>query len=489
VNGGDLSNAADLILTYNPAEIEILDSLPAFPGIQIQPGSAFESYAGNSVNTSTGTIKLVGYSSASNFSSTAVFASISFKPRPNVTTGSFTFQFSGANPYNTLDSNIADAITAYDILSSVSNATYNFSAGSCYTDTTPPSITFQSPINNESNISGSHPITVVISDTGGVNMNSIAVTINGVSYTSSSPNVSITGAPNSYTVTLIPTVPFNSSQSSVITVTASDFAGNVKSSNITVNSIYSCPIIYKNTITTVTGATVSCEQPKEDNTAPIIKIVPSDFSLDITNIKELIVTVSDDQIISPESFVLTLGNSIYSLFSTPNIITVTGNKKSYVFLVMLSESDFSKLTASAVTGYVKIADQQGNSTIQTLSYQLPHKNIPDSTRPEKTVAKISPLPYIGATLLFLLLILPPMHTLHQPKLISIVDEKTRKPVKFAHIILEGSSKRFATDIFGNFRHKPFSSVTVFIQKYGYVERSVSLHNTNEIITVQLRPIR
>ncbi|MBU0975615.1 MAG: hypothetical protein ABIE03_04325 [Patescibacteria group bacterium] len=82
--GSNYSNAANIIVNYNPQEIEIIDSDPYTSGIQILPGSAYSNYADNVVDTTNGKIRLTGFSVGSNLSGTKTFGIIKFKSFPGI---------------------------------------------------------------------------------------------------------------------------------------------------------------------------------------------------------------------------------------------------------------------------------------------------------------------------------------------------------------------------------------------------------------------
>ena len=228
------SNAADIELYYNPAQIDLLDSVSNIPGVQIKPGDAYETYFGNDVNSATGRIRLAGASFASNLNARKVFATIEFTSKPGVTTTSFTIKFDGLGA--TLDSNIADASTSDDLLSSVTNGTYTFKTGNCTADKIPPVITFQSPPKFGVNIPLDQNVTLKITDNqSGVDLSKTTIEINGDIYTINSPEVTYTGSLLNYTITINPKNNFYSDRESIIKVSTSDLAGNQSSDTNTFN--------------------------------------------------------------------------------------------------------------------------------------------------------------------------------------------------------------------------------------------------------------
>jgi hypothetical protein len=257
---GKDSNAADIELYYNPNEINIIDSVASIPGIQIKPGDAYETYFGNDVNTSTGRIRLAGASFVSNLSSRKVFASIEFSSKPDINTTSFSIKFDGAGA--TLDSNIADASTSDDLLTSVTNGTYTFVTGNCTADRIPPVITFQSPTKYAVNVPLNNNVTIRITDNqSGVDLNQTIIDINGDIYNMQSPEVTYIGQSLDYTIVIRPRNPFYSDKESAIKVTTADKAGNKNNDtnifNIPIPVIQEtiCPDVQTGNTTNVGGNT------------------------------------------------------------------------------------------------------------------------------------------------------------------------------------------------------------------------------------------
>ncbi|WKZ23928.1 MAG: Ig-like domain-containing protein [Candidatus Dojkabacteria bacterium] len=472
------SNAADIILTYDTTKIDIIDALPGVPGTQILPGNAFESYSGNSVNTTTGEIKLVGYSGNETLTGEAVFATILFKSKPLAANGGFSFLFTGANPYNTLDSNIADATTSYDMLSGVTNASYTFSAGGCEADTTPPAITFDSPKNLANNVSPTAPVVVTVSDSGsGISLPSVTIVINGTVYTSTSPEVTYTGTPGNYQFTVLPAAPFPTNTLSVISVSATDNAGNKRNSNIVVNANLSCPV----TQVSVPGSCPSVPPvAPPDNTSPVIEIT-SGTTLQLRSDNKIVIVATDQSGLSPESFVLSLGKLTFTLASTPELITVTGNKNNYVFTITLPESLLLQFEHNLVAGYAKISDLEGNTRIEQIVLQLP--GLPSRPTAPKTMLEqfyetvLQPLTYyilpsLGALTLIYFGLLSTQPTIAQ------VQTSGGKAVRFpkGYLLLDtGSRITVRGGISGKLHGKvPHSAKALVIQKYGYHEQKLPI---------------
>jgi hypothetical protein len=222
---GQSSSTADLILQYNPNQIEILDSIADQSGVQIQPGSAYLAYVANEVNAGIGRVRVTAISINNFLTSRKLFATIRYRPINNITSTNITIQFNGVGA--TTDSNISDSNTNLDILSGVTNATLNFTSGDCTPDTTAPSVAFVSPTPGQTNFGALDPISFIVTDNrSGININSLQVILNGVTYTPGHPQLSYTGSGNSYTVTLNLANPLPANQASTLNVSVRDNAGN-----------------------------------------------------------------------------------------------------------------------------------------------------------------------------------------------------------------------------------------------------------------------
>ncbi len=228
------SNAADIELYYKPSEINIIDSQPNIPGIQIKPGNAYESYFGNEVDTQTGRIRLAGASFVGNLNSKKTFATIEFTSKENITQTSFEILFDGIGA--TLDSNIADASTSLDLLTGVTNATYTFVTGPCFADKEPPSIVYQNPKAHAKDVPTNASTNIKITDNqSGVDLESIIFDINNEIYRVSDPEVSYTGEPLNYNFVINPRIPIKTEVENFIKTEAKDLANNKNSRQIVFN--------------------------------------------------------------------------------------------------------------------------------------------------------------------------------------------------------------------------------------------------------------
>jgi len=392
---GQSTNAADIIIDYDPSLVEIIDSDTGTTGVQITPGSVYTNFFGNVVDTNAGVIRLTGASFTSFFTSAGVFGSIQFRPRTSSGTANFQIRFTGANPYNSLDSNIADSATSNDLLSSVTNGSYTLTSQSCVSDSTPPTITHVSPTNGQTGIPSGANIVTTISDTGsGVDQNSVEIIINGVTYKAGQTGVIVTGNSSSYTFTVTPTTLLFTNQLNTVVVNARDFNGNSKSSTITFNAPtptgYPSPSpTYGPTPTpTISIAPGTCPTPapcptcssnatcpnisptpspidniKDDHKTPYIEFVKPKAKDTIDLTPTFVFKVSDfDSGIDLDSLKIIFNDQIYNRNSAT--LTYKGDAHSYEITLQTKE----KLSDSSEYSFeVFIADLNQNGLSQTIN--------------------------------------------------------------------------------------------------------------------------
>ncbi|MBN2100491.1 hypothetical protein JW710_01155 [Candidatus Dojkabacteria bacterium] len=236
--GSNSSNAANIIIYYDPSDIEILDENTSVTGVQIGTGDAYEAYAENIVSTSAGTIKLTGFSIMSQLTESRVFGTIRFRSLTGVTNTSMSIQFTGVG--NTLDSNIAETYTSDDILGSVGSASYSFESGPCFDDNRAPSITPVDPVHYQPDVPLDSNIEVTICDNQpydtGVDIETVEIVVNGVTYTyEDTAFFTYTGDPSCYNITIDPESDFPEDEAVSVVYIASDFAGNTASRTIIFN--------------------------------------------------------------------------------------------------------------------------------------------------------------------------------------------------------------------------------------------------------------
>ncbi|MBU1131836.1 hypothetical protein KKC32_01100 [Patescibacteria group bacterium] len=192
------TDAADVILHYDPVYLEVVDALPA-AGIQVLPGSLYESYPGNIVDPVNGTIKVTGFSFMSTYrGSNGIFATVNFRAKQNVAGTPVTFEFTLGS---TTDSNLALHGTSDDILSSVNGGNYSIQP-----NTKPPYVANFSPARGAANVQVNANVSFNLKDDEtGVDINSVKVKVNGLEYSSNiAPKFTFSGSVKNYGISLTP---------------------------------------------------------------------------------------------------------------------------------------------------------------------------------------------------------------------------------------------------------------------------------------------
>ncbi len=222
---GRVSDAANILIHYNPALVEIIDANPSAAGIQIRNGNAYEAYADNIVLPAAGLIRLTGFSFLERLSDQGVFGTIIFRGRPGVTNANFTIDFLAGS---TTDSNIAEYLTSDDLLTSVANGAYTFRGGSCVADVTPPFVTNPSPVPNATGVPLDANVTFNISDSqSGVDLDSVTVNVDGTIYTKDGADrFFYLGSPGEYSVAVNPAADFTPGAPVLVEINAADLNGN-----------------------------------------------------------------------------------------------------------------------------------------------------------------------------------------------------------------------------------------------------------------------
>lgn len=222
---GRESDAANILVHYNPAQIDIVDADASLPGTQIRNGSAYEAYADNTVLPAEGLIRLTGFSFARRLTGQATFGTIILRGKPGVTATALAIEYVAGS---TTDSNIAEYLTSDDILTGVTNGSYTFKTGTCVADTTPPWVTDPNPAPNATGVPLNVNITFHIKDNqSGVDLTKVSVKINGTEYTLAGPNTfTYTGGSLDYAVTVDPIEDFPSGVPVLVEINGADLAGN-----------------------------------------------------------------------------------------------------------------------------------------------------------------------------------------------------------------------------------------------------------------------
>ena len=128
----------------------------------------------------------------------------------------------------------------------------------------PPTITFITPVNGQTGVPSDADIVVEISNsTYGVDINSVEIIINGVTYTAASPRVSITGDILDYTFTVTPYDPLFTSQANTVLVKAANLNGNSTQDSI----VFNVPVITPTPTPTPTGTITPTPTPTPTTTS------------------------------------------------------------------------------------------------------------------------------------------------------------------------------------------------------------------------------
>jgi len=210
------TSAADAVLTYDPAQIEVT---------ALNSGNAYQTYLGHSYTG--GTITLTGFNIMSATSGVARFGSFNFFGKPGITAAAINFNFT---PGATTDSNVAD-MGSNDILSSVGTGNYTFSVGPCFPDNQAPRVVSTNPSQGATGIPLNSNVSFRITDNqSGVDLNSLAITIEGISYTKEGDNTfSSSGDLLDYTITIDPAIDFVDGEQVDVRIEARDLDGNIMS--------------------------------------------------------------------------------------------------------------------------------------------------------------------------------------------------------------------------------------------------------------------
>lgn len=228
---GKESDAANIIVHYNPAQIDIIDNNAKISGVQINPGDTYGNYADNIALPAEGIIRLTGFSFGYTYNSGSdygVFGSIVFKSKPGVKSTAMTIEYVAGS---TIDSNIAEHGTSNDLLNGTVNGAYTFTAGSCVKDTAPPYVADVSPAPGATGVPLNSNINFRIKDNQeGVDLSSLKITVNGLEYANSSAvPFTYSGDKLNYSVTVNPAKDFVKDSPVIVKIEAKDLVGNIMS--------------------------------------------------------------------------------------------------------------------------------------------------------------------------------------------------------------------------------------------------------------------
>jgi hypothetical protein len=438
------SNAADIILNYDNNKIDI---------IEVKPGNVYPNYFGNVVDATNGLIRLTGANFTGTLNGKGVFATIIFKPKVSTGTSYLNIRFTGADQYNTLDSNIANAITSNDLLTSVQNGFFGFGSGSCVNDITPPTIKFTSPTNGQQNVPSDANVLLSISDSGsGVDINTVVITINGIVQT-----FTYTGNSSTYYFTINPTDPLHENSVNTIQVSASDLSGNSSKKSINFNlpatptSVpLTCPIC-----PAIPAVTPTIIQPSpsvtptiSDSSSPTINFIDPISKSTVSLLPTIKFQVIDNTSIDFDTIKVNLNNQIFT-FDNP-AFSHTGTPQNTVFTLKTSNS---LLPGTEYVLTIFAADSSGNGISKSINI-ITKNTIAKQLATTAKQLQTSPLPYI-------LLLLPLLYLLYRliPLLIDdrnqpygiVYDLITHEPIENAKVII--NNKTYYTNVYGIFAAK------------------------------------
>lgn len=255
--GTNNSNAADIIINYDPSKIEILaPNGSEAKALRTKYGSreyVYQGYLGNQVDELNGVIRLTGVTWEGSFRGEGLFANILFRPKQGAVNGNFSISFDAASPTASLDSNIAITETSLDALGAVNNAEFTFRSGECTlspntpepvnpdedidpnkAEESPPDIIFLTPLQfdrlNQNRISFR-----ITDDLSGTKLENLVIYVNNKRYTSQSSQVQVEGDPLNYTIIIEDNFELPENEASYLYVTVTDNAKNQRVGGITFN--------------------------------------------------------------------------------------------------------------------------------------------------------------------------------------------------------------------------------------------------------------
>lgn len=308
------TDSANIIIGYDDAVTSIQDDDPGLAGIQITPGTAYNNYASYTVNEVDDNILMTGYNVTSPYNSGSeydVFGSFTLVPL-STGTANLTIDFT---PAETIDSNIAEAITSNDILNAVENGSYSFIA-----DGGAPYISNQNPAPSSSGVAINSNVYLRFRDNEcGVNIDSLSVTVDGITYTKSgSPSFSYAGDTSNYLITINPSADFNYGENITVNVSGEDSEGNPLSTSYDFTTIYDTTPPSVSNLNPASGAT---NRLKSTNVA--FRISDSQTGVDIDslsiNVEGITYTKS-----GPNTFSYTGGAAAYDITINPAVDFPTG---------------------------------------------------------------------------------------------------------------------------------------------------------------------
>jgi hypothetical protein len=218
---GEDTNSADVFMNYDPGVIDVIDSDQELPGTQVKMGKAFQVPAYNLVDESAGELKFAPFSFPGfSFNGDKAMGSLEMVGLKEAQNSEVGFEFTLGSTY---DSNLAQKDTSDDILGAVTSGYYTF-----IPDEKPPYTTNWNPAKGASDVSPATNINFKIKDDElGVDIDSVVVIVDGVTYTASGANkFSYSGTKYNYAISINPANNFDYEYLVNVEINAEDLAGN-----------------------------------------------------------------------------------------------------------------------------------------------------------------------------------------------------------------------------------------------------------------------
>lgn len=317
---GRVSDAANILIHYNPASVEIIDANLSAAGIQIRNGNAYEAYADNIVLPAEGLIRLTGFSFLEHLSDQGLFGTIIFRGRPGVANAGLSIEYRAGS---TTDSNIAEYLTSDDLLTGVTNGSYTFRAGACVADVTPPVVTNPSPLPDARGVPLDANVTFDIGDSqSGVDLDTLTVNVDGIVYAKDGVNrFSFVGNPGAYAVAVNPDRDFTPGAPVLVEINATDFAGNRMTAY---RYIFNQPAVPPPTPPSCEA--LGCAAPTSCTAEPVL---PEEIAEEPTVPESQRLELSDFSFYGAEGAIQLFPNrndEITTLFGTPVIVSAAASK-------------------------------------------------------------------------------------------------------------------------------------------------------------------
>lgn len=362
----------------------------------------------------------------------------------------------------------------------------------------PPTITFITPVNGQTGVPSDADIVVEVSNPSyGVDITSVEIIINGVTYTSSSPRVSTTGDILDYTFTVTPYDPLFTNQANTVLVKAANLNGNYTQASIVFNVPVITPTPTPTTTPTITNtptptptdvsptntptptptskttnyyyysstptptptqkpACPTCPScinqtsptntptpqaiptaiptPIADTTSPIIAFIqPTDKGFLKTN-TDFIFQVSDlSSGVNKDTIKITFDKQIFTLANTQ--VNITGNSQS--FKVTL-KNNFQLLPNTEYKISVSAFDLEQNGISKSIFFQV--------NKPFPYLSLLLIIPIVGLIWLILLIFKYFKKNQNNQTIGFVFNSLTLEPIPFITVIING--KKFFSNIFG-----------------------------------------